>query len=112
MALLKKIKSATLVEALVATVLIVIVFMVASLVLNNLLLNSFSKNTHAVETRISELEYQLHYNTLILPYREEFKNWDIELKEERVENSIWVRISAIHRTNKKEVLKARIYGTD
>lgn len=112
MALLKKIKSATLVEALVATVLIVIVFMVASLVLNNLLLNSFSKNTHAVETRISELEYKLNYNTLKLPYREEFKNWDIELKGERIENAIWVRISAIHRANKKEVIKARVYGTD
>lgn len=99
-------------EALVATVLIVIVFIIASLILNNLLLNSFSRNTHTVETRISELEYQLRYNAISLPYREEFKNWDIELQKETEAANTWIKVSAVNRTNKKEIVKAKLHETD
>lgn len=112
MALLKKIKSATLIEALVATVLIVIVFMIASLILNNLLLNSFSKKTHAAETRISELEYQLRYKSISLPYREEFRNWNIELDKETKADNTWIVATAKNKTNKKEIVKAKLYATD
>jgi len=111
MVILEKVKSSTLIEALVATVLIVIVFMVASLVLNNLLLNSFSKNTHAVETRISELEYQLQYKTITLPHKEEFRNWDIDVHKEKNDANTWVIATAINRNNKKEIVKAKLYAS-
>lgn len=108
MALLKKIRSSTLMEALVATVLIVIIFMIASLVLNNVLLNSFSKNTHAVETRISELEYQMRYSNIPLPYSEEFKNWNIRIEKETIGKYSWITATGVNKTNKKEIIKTRL----
>jgi hypothetical protein len=108
MAILRKIRSATLIEALVATVLIVIVFMVASLVLNNLLLNSFTKNTHAAETRIAELEYQLQFGSISLPYNEEFRNWNISLQKEVEDSQTWIVATAVNRSNNKEIIKAKL----
>lgn len=108
MALLKKIRSATLIESLVATVLVVIVFIVASLVLNNLLLNSFSRNTHVVESRIFELEYGRQHNTIILPYNEEFGNWKIELKMEQTESKNILISRAVNKNNGKEIIKSRL----
>ena len=112
MALLKKVKSATLIEALVATVLIVIVFVVASLILNNLLANTFSRNTHAVETRMAELEYLARHNSIKLPYREDFGKWNIalELENQALENTTWLISNAINTDNKKTVTKSRIYA--
>ena len=108
MVILKKIKSATLIEALVATVLIVIIFVIASLVLNNLVLNTFSKNTHAIETRINELEYEIQNNNIKLPYEENYKNWDISIALEAVSAKKIISISAINSTSKKEILKQQI----
>lgn len=108
-ALLKKIRSATLIEALVATVLIVVVFVVASLIMNNLLFNTFSRNTHAVEQRLSELEYKLANKQLRLPYNEVYGNWEIEFREEQLQNINWLMITAINQENQKEVLKSRVY---
>ena len=105
MAILKKISSATLIEALIATVLIVVVFIIASLVMNNLLLNSFSKNTHAVENRMLELQYQANQNTLLLPYHEEFGTWNIAIKKELVNGKTWQKITALNSQNEKEVIK-------
>jgi hypothetical protein len=111
MALLNKIRSATLIEALVATVLIVIVFIVASLILNNLLLNSFSNNTHAVENRMHELEYQYNNNLIITPYKEEFGNWHIQFETQQAEGKIWLNGTATNIDNNKEVVKNRICST-
>jgi len=108
MALLKKIRSATLIEALVATVLIVIVFMVASLILNNVLLNSFSNNTHTVENRIHELEYQFLNGNVKTPYREESGKWNIDLSTEVRDGNIWLITIATNRDNGKEVIKNHI----
>jgi hypothetical protein len=109
MAILKKIRSATLIEALVATVLIVIVFVVASLILNNLLFNSFSKNTHAVENRITQLAYLGVHQKIELPYHEEFNNWTIELVKESSKGKLWLNSKAVHTSNGKEVIKIRLY---
>lgn len=111
MALLKKIRSATLIEALVATVLIVVVFLVASLILNNLLLNSFSRKTHSVETRINELEYKVRYNHITLPYQEEHGLWNIQFEKISRYNALWLECSAIHKDNGKEIKKNSVYAT-
>ena len=109
MAVLKKIRSATLIEALIATALIVVVFVIASLVLNNLLVNAFSRNTHAVENRIFQLQYEAGHNTLNLPYSEEFKDWHIDLHTEQTGGKNVIKCIAINRNNKKEVIKIRMY---
>ncbi len=77
MVILKKIKSATLVETLIATVLIVVIFIIASLTINNILLNDFNRNTLSVENRLYELEYSLEHNKIELPYTEKYEDWDI-----------------------------------
>ena len=105
MDVLKKIKSATLIEALVATVLIVIVFVVSSLILNSLLFNTFSRNTHALENRIFELQYKAYNNSINPPYREEYNNWDIELTIDQSGKMSWLKCTAVNKTNKKEVIK-------
>ena len=111
MAILKKIKSATLIEALVATVLIVIIFVIASLVLNNLVLNTFSKNTHPVENRINELEYEIQNNLIKIPYQENFKGWDITIESVKLETispKKTINISAVNSISKKEISKQQI----
>ena len=95
MVVLKKIKSATLIEAIVASVLVVVIFVIASLILNNLVLNTYSKNTYIIEYRLNELEYECKNNTLILPYNELYEDWNIQGK--RVNN--WIVFSA---TNDKK----------
>lgn len=108
MVVLKKIKSATLIEALVATVLIVIIFVIASLVLNNLVLNTFSKNTHAIENRMNELEYEIQNNIIKLPYQENYNNWDIKINLETNSMQKIISFSAINTSSKKEVSKQQI----
>lgn len=108
MVVLKKIKSATLIEALVATVLIVILFVIASLVLNNLVLNTFSKNTHAIENRINELEYEIQNKIIKLPYQENYKGWDINVALETISSKKTISVIAVNRASKKEILKQQI----
>jgi len=108
MALLTKLRSATLIEALVATVLIVVVFIVASLVLNNLLFNSFSRNTHAIENRLFELEYSAQHTIIQLPYSEEFQNWHVELIIEEQQGKQWLKAMVVNNANKKEIIRNRL----
>lgn len=105
MDVLKKLKSATLVEAIVATVLIVIVFVVASLILNNLVLNTYSKNTHAVEYRLNELEYEMQNNQIVFPYEEHFKDWEITISKETVDSKTTISIEAKNQNNNKSILR-------
>lgn len=110
MVVLKKVKSATLVEVIVASVLVVIVFMIASLVLNNLVLNTFSKNTHPVETRLNALEYELQNGLIQLPYEENFKGWDIVIQTQKTESKENLLIEAVNGQNGKKVTRHRIHG--
>ena len=110
MVLLRKIKSATLIETLIATVLIVVIFVVASLILNNLLFSTFSKNTHGVETRMNELEYQLQSGKLIVPFTEEYKDWHIEINEIANQSNGFFVFKASNNITKKEIVKQRFYG--
>lgn len=105
MVVLKKIKSATLVEALVASVLVVVIFVIASLILNNLVLNTYSKNNHIIEYRLNELEYESIYNKLILPHEEVYDDWTIQVKPD---NSLII-FSAINDKTNKQLTRKRAY---
>ncbi len=109
MVVLKKVKSETLVEVIVASILVVIVFMIASLVLNNLVLNTFSKNTHPVENRLNELEYELQNGLIELPYAENYKGWDIMITSEKKNSQKELLFLATNEKNTKELLRQRIY---
>lgn len=109
MVVLKKIKSATLVEAIVATVLIVIVFVIASLVLNNLLLNTFSKNTHQVENKLNKLEYEIQNELIKFPYQENYKDWSIKIITQKIQTKEIILIIATNEKNQKKITRQRIY---
>lgn len=109
MVVLKKVKSETLVEVIVASILVVIVFMIASLVLNNLVLNTFSKNTHPVENRLNELEYELQNGLVQLPYQENYKGWDIMITIEKKDSKKELLFLATNEKNTKELSRQRIY---
>lgn len=104
-----KIRSATLVEALIATVLIVIVFMIASLVLNNLVLNTFSKNTHQIEYRLNELEYDIQNGVIKFPYHENYDVWNIAIDKAGNSSGELLTIMAVNEKNNKEITRTRIY---
>ncbi|MBC7523112.1 MAG: hypothetical protein H7239_01535 [Flavobacterium sp.] len=110
MDLLKKLKSATLIEALIATVLIVVIFIVSSLVINNLLLNSFNNNTGAIENRLCTLEYKYQNKHIQLPYNENFENWTITInKEQKNKDGVYfITIKAKKNESNKTIIKNRI----
>lgn len=95
MVVLKKVKAATLIETLTASVLIVVVFMVASLVLNNVFKNTVQVSKVNVNARINELYYLGVHEKLKLPYSENFENFEIEVYEEN--ENIRVSFSEIKR---------------
>lgn len=79
MDVLKKVKAATLIETLTASVLIIIVFMVASLSFNNIFTNHTKRDRGVIENRVKELQYLLIHEQIQLPYVEDFGNWEIEM---------------------------------
>lgn len=107
MVILKKLRSATLVEAIVATAIIVIIFIVASLILNNLLLNAYAKNSHSVEERMDELIYMAANNKITLPYTEAVNSWDVKLTKDQT-STVQFEITAIAVKNKYSVKKHKI----
>lgn len=109
MVILKKITSATLVEALVATVIVVIIFAIASLTLNNLVLNSFAKRDHTLEYRLNELEYAICNNKIILPYKEKYEDWNITITEKNDSQSNLVLYVALNEKTNKEIERKRVH---
>ena len=103
MALLKKIKAATLMETLVATVLIFVVFMLASVILNNLFSNSIKNNTRAVDTRLYTLQYLWQNDQLQLPYDEEFDNWIITVEKITDNGLLHIAFEAKNKDTNKDV---------
>ena len=98
MVILKKIKSATLVEVLVASVIILVVFVIGSLSLNNVFITGIKGNDSLMQSRINELSYMLHHDKIALPHYEETEAYDISII--RMEGNII--IESLHKpTNKK-----------
>lgn len=95
MVVLKKVKAATLVETLVASVLIIIVFLIASMSLNNVFKGMVKTNDHAFQHKIKELTYFTLNETLSLPFYEENASWEISIDNK--ENKLV--LSALNRRN-------------
>ncbi|WP_442845047.1 hypothetical protein [Leeuwenhoekiella sp. H156] len=108
MGLLKKVRSSTLIETLVATVLILIIFVISSMILNSLFRNHVTANTNDIEMRLNTLEYQLNSGQLDLPYMESYKDWEISLKR-LDEKPLTVEIVAQREMSKKQINKILPY---
>ncbi|MFC5044442.1 hypothetical protein ACFSTE_14830 [Aquimarina hainanensis] len=83
MVVLKKIKAATLIETLTASVLIIIVFMIASLSFNTVFSNHIRADKSAIDNRIKELEYFLIHDQIKIPYIEDFGQWEITIEKKK-----------------------------
>ncbi len=82
MVILKKIRSATLVETMVASVIIVIVFVVASLSVNNIFRGTINSDDSALRNRINELTYFIQNKKIKVPFYEETALWDIAIEKQ------------------------------
>lgn len=80
MVILKKIRSATLVETMVASVLIVIVFLIASLSLNNVFRGTINSDNSALRNRITELTYFVRNKKVNIPFYEDTSLWEIAIQ--------------------------------
>jgi hypothetical protein len=107
MVILRKLKSATLVEALVATVLIVVIFMVAS-TMNNLVLNTYSKKEFIVNYRLNVLEYELQNHKRQVPYSEEYQDWKIVINSKVLNGIDTYEIMAVNAKG-NELKRVRAY---
>lgn len=94
MVVLKKIRSATLIEALAAVLIIVSLFMIASTSLNNVFSTHIKNNDHELKNRTKELIYLASYDRLALPFEEDSKEWEIYIL--KTEEGLQIEI-----TNKK-----------
>ena len=108
MVVLRKLRSATLVEALIATVLIVVIFMVASTILNNLVLNTYSKKEFIVNYRLNVLEYELQNHKRPVPYSEEYQGWKIVINSKIINGITTYEIIAVNAKG-NEVKRERAY---
>jgi Tfp pilus assembly protein PilV len=103
MAILKRLRGATLMETMVATVLLVVIFMVASLVMNSLVLAGAKANLEPINEKLNTLEYAYQNTNISVPYEEQWKDWLINMTKVNQNNSPIVRITAVHAKNDKVV---------
>lgn len=92
MAILKRIRAATLMETMVATVLIVVIFMMSSLVLNSLFKAQVKANLSPLKNRMYQLEYQYYHQKIALPFYEVWNQWEITM--DSIPQQKTVRIAA------------------
>lgn len=77
MVILIRVKGASLVETLTASVIIVVVFMIASFSFNNIFLNSIRADDQLLQNRVEELQYLSGNGRISYPYYEEGPYWEI-----------------------------------
>ncbi|MEW7280946.1 hypothetical protein ABW636_20325 [Aquimarina sp. 2201CG1-2-11] len=102
MVILKKIKAATLLEVLTASVLIIIVFMIASLSFNTVFSNQIKRDQSAIENRIKEIEYLFIHKQIQVPYTEDFDGWEIIITQDK--NKTTVSYSKAELTRQKQLV--------
>ena len=83
MVILKRLRAATLIETLTASVLIVVVFMVASMILNTIFSGTVKRDNSGIKARIAELKYLTSHDKIKIPYAEDFGIWEIEIVTEK-----------------------------
>ena len=103
MAILKKIRGATLMETLIATVLIVVIFTLASLILNNTFSNHIKDHRHDLYNEIYELEYLWFTDVVEAPYTSNYKNWTIQLNTTIENGRERFVIHAVQNKSQKEI---------
>ena len=103
-----KIKGSTLMETVIATVIILAVFVVASLILNNTYKGVAQSDTFSIDNRLEELFYLTKYKQLSLPYEETYRNYEIYLHTEVIDEINYIQGEAIHSKHSKKILSYHV----
>lgn len=111
MVVLKRIKSSTLMETLVATVLIVIIFMISSLLLNNILSNTIKGRSHHIMERLQQLKYEYSHTAFKAPYYEDLNDWELSITA-TVEKGMDIVIFKAENQKDKKVITTRIVNEE
>ncbi len=106
----RKVKSATLIESLVASVIIIIIFTIASLTLNNVFESSIKNNTNRVQNRINELNYLYINDKVKSPYQEDFEDWNIRLLQKTEGQKSFMLLEAVRKETKKNISQKLEYS--
>lgn len=101
MVVLKKIRSSTLLETLVASSIIVAVFVVGTLSVNNVYFGTLRNDTQELYNYMNELEYHAIHGNISLPYYENTEEWDISI-EQKGETVV---LEILNRKNRKTIKK-------
>ena len=80
MVILKKIKGATLIETIVASVVIMTAFVFATMIINNVFYTAVVNDTFSYKNRIKEVHYLAKHGKLEIPYFEETNEWEITVE--------------------------------
>jgi hypothetical protein len=102
MDVLKKIKAATLVETIVASVVIVLVFGLATRLLNNVYKSTLMNDTSHCHYELNKLVYQYKNKAIAFPFRKEFENF--EILGERGNTGVIFQIEKNGKIIKKQVI--------
>lgn len=93
-----KLKSATLLETLVATALILVIFLVSGLIINNLAKNTIQNNHQSIENELKRLGYFSKHGKINLPYTSDYHNWNVEVRKNtktgQIEIDAWQKIGS------------------
>lgn len=101
----KRLAASSLTEVLVATTLLVLIFGIAIVTLQNVLQNTVTKNTHAIETELSQLVYQYQQRQLQVPDVLTFQKWNIRIEQVQENQTSLILFEAIHQQHQKRVIK-------
>lgn len=109
MVVLKKVKAATLVETITASVIIIIVFTVASLILSNVFSNTIKNDKSKLNNQLHKLEYQYINGNITIPYHSDFEIWELSIVLLEEDLWSWIVFKAENKDTKKSTLKRMIY---
>lgn len=91
-----KVKSATLMETVVATVIILAVFFVSSLILNNLAQKLLANKTFVIDNRIEKLHYLYNHKIIELPLVETYGDYKIYISRDSQDDIYYVHYEVVN----------------
>lgn len=101
MALLKKVRSSTILETLVASSILLAVFVIGTMSINNIFLSTLKNENHELKTHLSELEYLIIHKNLALPFYEDTDGWDISIESK----GTFIELNVLNKKNQKSSKK-------
>ncbi len=102
---LLKVRAASLVETLIATVVIMIVFGIAMATVGNILERTVKSSTGVIDAELNRLEYLYQHEKIIVPDIRELGDWKIRVKKTKEGELNYIVFRAKNQKSQKERIK-------